>query len=258
MCERFEKKLKFKVVEKTIKNPTKSDLLKCTKKLNDIYIVRNPKDAYLFLSVKKYKRKDLLDKFNIILDEKHLDRTPTEVWHDNIKKALKIINQTKMWLELIPIYENLLKITFEDHMLMQDISTYKISLDNKEELDKFNYIKEKYPFVIGTLNNKKNPCPQNMSMFMKPCYINELSNCWLKNINFDKEFNKVAKKEFIQHFQNKNSYASSYYSKNSYDCYFEYDSNEHKAWFNEELKRNNITHTYLAINENIGIYCETA
>lgn len=97
-------------------------------------------------------------------------------------------------------------------------------------------------------------------MYIDPDYYNNLSNCILKNINLGKSSNKIAKKEFINHVTKRKSYTSPYYqpSSSNYYLYLEYDNIEHNAWFNEELKLDNIAHTYLAINETVAIYYETA
>ena len=256
MWEKFEKKLKFKVVEKAIQDPTKKDLLKCKKITNNVYSVNEKGYTYL---KKDYTLNDLLNTYNIVLDDKHLNKTPTEVWHNNIKKVLSIINETKLWeKELKTVFENLLKMTYEDHLLLQDISFFKLSENNQKELNKFYYLKKKYPFLIK--KNKENACPQNFTMYIDPDYYNNLSNCILKNINLGKSSNKIAKKEFINHVTKRKSYTSPYYqpSSSNYYLYLEYDNIEHNAWLNEELKLDNIAHTYLAINENVAIYYETA
>lgn len=218
---------KFKV-----KNRLTNAIYRCTK-VDDNYFVYAPKK-----SAKGWYYAEQLfhEKFIILPVNK------TNDWHNRIRKVLTKIKASKLWMKLIPFYENLLQMEYEELQEIQSAGFYKNQIP-----DLYNKYHDKYPFLFETKTDD--------SILVNPDYLSELAECDTKTMYFGKNLNKDIKSNIKQAIAAQESYKSPRIQV-TYDVSFVYDADKQKAWYNEEFRNCGNGYYYLAINENTAIFCE--
>lgn len=166
--------------------------------------------------------------------------TKTEEWHNNIAKVIKKLNASGLWQDLIPFFENLMQLSYEEH-------EYLCYLSHGETDKAIQTFQNKYPFLF--CQNK------DVKTIIDYEYTSELSQCKLKSMYFGKTLNSRIKSEIKHAITQKESYYSPRI-RVSYDVTFEYNAEKQKAWYCEEYKNCGNGHYYLALDENTALFCE--
>ena len=182
---------------------------------------------------------------------------PNEAWHKRLSRAIKALQKSGLWKELLALFLDLQGMTYEDKELMTQVywslSDIRYNKDmsvedfNEEFSKRFAYYMEKYPFVF-----KKD---ESGKYFLDVNYIFELSDCKLKSMYFGLR-NKKTKEEIRNSIEEKTDYHLPYPIRTSYDVRFNYKADEDKAWYSEEYKGCGNGHYYLALNDSLAIFCE--
>lgn len=201
-----------------------------------------PDNHYFVFAPKRHKygyryTKDQFEKkFEIIPDY----QTDTEKWHNNIHKVLKKLHKSGLWQELIPVFENLLKLSYEEHQQLK-----MFGWGDKQQA--INMFYQTHPWLFIT---DKNGTP-----IINYDYINELSDCKLKSMYFGKTWNNQIKAQIKEALNNQETYISPHIQV-SYDVSFQYNADTQQAWYSEEYRNCGNGHYYLALDEKTAIFCE--
>lgn len=183
-------------------------------------------------------------------------------WHKNIERALKALNASGLWPELVPYLENLKKLTLEDkekiyqadnkfsweHHLSYPITEEAVIEHNKLFNQVFAEWIEKYPFMFHSDN-------EHGLMRVDCNYIWEKSEVQLKSMYFGKWYNRDYKVEIQKHIEERTE--CSFFARTSYDVSFHYaPDKKNAAWYSEEYKGCGNGHYYIALDHNTAWFME--
>ncbi len=169
-------------------------------------------------------------------DKKYQIIPQTQLWHKDLTRALNKIYKTGLWTNLSDIFENLLKMEWDDYQIIKQKSFNK---NEKENL--YQKYHEQYPFLFDDTHQ------------IRMEYCNEVSECKLKTMYFGWD-NKPAKQRIKQAIATKQPYSQSI--DVNYHVRYDYDPFRNKAWYSEEYKNCGNGHYYLALDEHTAIFCE--
>lgn len=175
--------------------------------------------------------------FDFDITQKQEDKT--KQWHKRLNKAIKCLNESGLWQNLKIVYNNLLKITWEEKE-----NLYKLYFTNEEQAKQL--AKEKYPFMLGINEDGKE--------YLNTEYIYELSECKLKSMYFGKFINTAEKETIKEKIKNKEKYNC--FHRTNYDTSFSYNAEKQLAWYSEEYKDCGNGHYYLALDNSTAVFCE--
>ena len=172
-------------------------------------------------------------------------------WHKRLDKAVKCLQKSCLWDELLPVFCNLQKVTLADKKEISDIfwrsRRYACNpIDKTTAKEELGLYQEKYPFMFTT--------DEDGDIQVKTDYIFELSDCNIKPMYFGKYRNADEKAKITAAINDRRSYETS--ARTSYDVSFRYDAGKNKAWYSEEYKNCGNGHYYLALDGNTALFCE--
>lgn len=194
--------------------------------------------------------------------------TPEETdkaWHKRIKRAIKCLEESGLWQNLLPTFKNLYKLSYSDKKEMEKLHWDTISLystihnkryadenaDISAELEAINRVwapwKAKYPFAFSV--------DEEGLPHVDTSYLYELSEVQFKSMYFGKYNNKRIKAEISDALKNHKKYEV-YRLPVTYDVTFEYVPEDEKAWYSEEYRDCGNGHYYLALNHSTALFCE--
>lgn len=171
-----------------------------------------------------------------IIPENH-----TEKWHRRIRNVLKKLEASGLWPELVPLYESLLKITWEDLAGMRS----EYWEHHRDETYRSIYT-DKYPFAY-TPSGKG-------GTVLSWDYVTESADCRTKSMYFGTD-NSHVKGQIKKALSDKTDYHTGCIPVN-YDVSFDYNAGKKKAWYSEEYKGCGNGHYYLAVDHNTAVFCE--
>lgn len=176
----------------------------------------------------------------------------TEEWHKRIRRAIKAIEKSGLWIEEKPYLENLLKMTWEDRKAIIECQDeiYDLRFKKADTVEAVNNIwnryYSKYPFIGWFTDEGKFQVDFD--------YICERGAVRLKSMNFGRN-NRYYKDQIKQALEDKRNYSTGRVIV-SYDNSFVYDAEKGKAWYSEEYRDCGNGHYYLALSENVAWFCE--
>ena len=190
---------------------------------------------------------EFMDEYTLIIEDEN------EIWHKRIARAIKAINKTGLWSDMLPILENLNKMQYQDK---KDIEKHYFEMlyDRYQTIEDYNLnfrlafknYMEKYPFVFTEYETGK--------LGVKTEYIYETSECILKSMYFGKYSNKEYKEQIKDAL--KNNQDISVCARTSYDVRFTYQAKHQRAYYQEEYKNCGNGHYYMALDENTALFVE--
>lgn len=216
-----------------VRNIATQNKYRCIMESENTYFVFKPrKRRYGW----RYTKDDFFAQYEIIPQK----LSETEKWHKNINKAITKIQKSGLWYDKLPMFENLLNMTYEDHQSLREC--YFSRYSSSDEKEDYGFLLKQYPFAF------------NDDGFPKFEYISEVSDCILKSMYFG-TWNKRVKEDIAKHIAMQQTYCIHHLPVN-YDVSFDYDPKKQKAWYSEEYRGCANGHYYLAIDENTAIFCE--
>lgn len=179
-----------------------------------------------------------------------------EAWHKSLSRAIKAMEKSGLWNEILQVFILLQGMTYEDKEIISQLywSCPKLRLDEEKTVSEYNeefrkifaYYMEKYPFVFGQ--------DEKGRYFVRTNFIWETSDCKLKSMYFGTD-NKRLKEQIMNAIKNGSSYNIPRIAVN-YDVSFQYDAEKKKAWYSEEYRNCGNGHYYLALDNNLALFCE--
>lgn len=181
--------------------------------------------------------------------------TKKSKWEHNVARVVKTLEKSGLWGNILETFRNLQKLGYEERQRIRDEYA---ELDNKHnwkdnkcyntvEYDSWlKGIEEKYPFLVGTDEENRK--------YIHTDYIWELSRAELKNMYFGKYLNEQYKNEIAKCLADKKKLE--FATRTNYDVSFEYNAELGKAWYSEEYKGCGNGHYYLALDNNLALFCE--
>ena len=180
---------------------------------------------------------------------------PNEAWHKRLSRAIKALEKSGLWSETLQVFNLLQGMTYEDKEIISQLywSCPKLRNDDEMPVSEYNdefrkifvYYMEKYPFVFGKDDKGR--------LFVKTDFIWETSECKLKNMYFGTD-NKRLKEQIKDAIKNRKSYSTPRIEVN-YDVSFQYSAEAEKAWYSEEYRNCGNGHYYLALDNNLALFC---
>lgn len=212
-------------------------------------------ERHIFVFAKGMKRRgyrytveDFLSTFTpVIVTEEKKEKQ----WKNRLKRAVSAIEETGLWKgsPLHELLKNLQNVDYEDlekiRLFYRDHSFAEDVTKNAE----INPYLTKYPFMFTAAKDG--------GLRIHPDYICELSECKLKSTYFGKYVNASTKEHLRWAIENKRNTRQT--GITSYDVSFELkfsDDSYPRAWYSEEYHGCGNGHYYLALSENLAIFCE--
>ena len=186
-----------------------------------------------------------------------LDERPNKdkiKWEHNVNRVIKTLEKSGLWVDILETYKNLKILGYDEKKRIYDeyneVERHEWK-DNKcyntAEYDNWlSGLEAKYPFLIGYDDENRK--------YLKTNYIWELSRATLKSMYFGKWANKTEKEEILKNMIARKNYNC--FHKVSYDVSFEYNAEKGKAWYSEEYRGCGNGHYYLALDNNLALFCE--
>lgn len=180
--------------------------------------------------------------------------TDKSKWEHNVDRVIKTLEKSGLWVDILETYRNLKILGYDEKNRIYDeynkIEQHEWK-DNKcyntAEYDNWlAELEKKYPFLIGY--------DEDGRRYLHTSYIWELSRAIIKNMYFGKYDNKYYKDEIAKCMTEKKKI--SFGTRTSYDVSFEYTGESGKAWYSEEYKGCGNGHYYLALDNNLALFCE--
>ena len=181
--------------------------------------------------------------------------TEKSKWEHNVDRVIKTLEKSGLWDNILEVFRNLKKLGWdkrkelsEEWNNIEDRSEYKDGhYHNTAEynvwLDK---VEKEYPFLISV--------DEHGERYVSSQYFWEMSYAQLKNMYFGKWYNKDRKEEIAKCLAEKKPLR--FCERVSYDVSFEYNAELGKAWYSEEYKGCGNGHYYLALDNNLALFCE--
>ena len=167
--------------------------------------------------------------------------TPTEKWHRRIRSAIKKMRASGLWAEMVPLYESLLMITWEDLTVMR--GEYWKYYWNQTYRSIYT---DKFPFAYTMTDEGGSR--------LKREYLAETADCKTKSMYFGSS-NRRIKDQIRNALEQKTDYRTGRIQVN-YDVSFEYNAEKGKAWYSEEYRNCGNGHYFITIDHNTAIFCE--
>lgn len=198
-----------------------------------------------------YSDEQILSQFDIVEVDKNAK------WHKRLDRAIKAMESSGLWPNILETMKNLTKMTYEDKKAIYELTweeSYRRTVNGDLSVEEFNeaFIKhfgafmEKYPFVFAKDDEGR--------WGYHTDYLWELSDCRLRSMYFGKHQNKLIKERIKKALDEKQRFV--FNARTSYDTSFEYRPEDGKAWYSEEYKDCGNGHYYLALDHNTALFCE--
>ena len=167
-----------------------------------------------------------------------------EKWHRRIRTAIKRLEASGLWNDLLLKLKNLDTMTLEDKRAIYNIRWDAHTNPNSDGTEYDEYVK-KYPFAFYHTKGKTS---------VDTFYIWEMSNVILKSMYFGKYANASCKENIRNAIKDKKDISVS--ERVQYDVSFNYDASKNAAWYSEEYRGCGNGHYYIALDENMAWFCE--
>ena len=188
---------------------------------------------------KYYTKKEFDTIFTVIQSISENDK-----WHNRLKNAVKALEKSGLWSDILTTYLNLLNVNLNDKEELKK-TYYDDSISETDKQSIYRKYEKKYPFMFKEHNGQ---------LILQTEYTDDLSDCHTKSMYFGKYDNKSVKENIEKAIQNKTAYK--HHCRTTYDVNFEYSPNLNKAWYSEEFKNCGNGHYYLAIGNSSAIFYE--
>ena len=188
------------------------------------------------------------------------DKDQNQIWHKRIDRAIKALEDSGLWPDMIPYFRNLNLMSYSDKEEINnlywekhsEIFHYHQKLTNTEHNRIFDQIFSnwvfKYPFIVYQDNDG--------FKHIDSSYIFEKSDVKLKSMNFGgKTANEDYKFHIKEHIESETAYSIPRI-RTSYDVSFQYKPEKKMAWYSEEYKDCGNGHYYIALDHNIAMFIE--
>ena len=185
------------------------------------------------------------DYFNKYFEVK-IGKSEYEKRQARYKKAIKKLEKSGLWENILETLKNLQTISENDYNDMKEI-LYKSEWKKRTE-KLYEEYGDKYPFIFYKSDYDGSLCYHND-------YFYGIADCTLKSMYFGKYQNKQYKANIKEALKSKEPYSTGRVRVN-YDVSFEYNPEINKAWYSEEYKDCGNGHYYIALDENTALFCE--
>ena len=210
--------------------------VRCMKEENSIFVYAHGRNRYGY----RYNFTVFADKYDMKAEKETAKKTPTEEWHGRIMRAIKCLEKSGLWADLLVKLRNMLSMTYEDRDYIRRNYSWG---DNTVLAEQFEM---RYPFLFYKTEDGKK-C-------IDTSYTYEMSEIILKPMYFGKYANKKVKEEIADSIANEKEYE--YSCRVSYDVHFSYSPKSGKAYYSEEYRGCGNGHYYLALDNNTALFCE--
>lgn len=203
-------------------------------------------------------------------DFEYEEKDENAEWHHRIDRAVKALEASGLWDNILETLRELSLMTWEDKKALESLYfKYHFHLrydpaNNAADkwrplVDAYNAevapFLEKYPFAFTgtehfTLDDGSDAAIPNICS----TYITELSDVRLKAMYFGKHVNNRVKAVIADAIGAGTEFT--HRCRTSYDVSFSYNPAMKKAWYSEEYKDCGNGHYYLALNNNLALFCE--
>lgn len=180
--------------------------------------------------------------------------TDKSKWEHNVDRVIKTLEKSGLWADILETYRNLKTLGYDEKNRIYD-EYDKVERHDWKDGECYNTaeydnwlceLEKKYPFLIG--------CDEKGRKYLKTSYIWELSRAKLKSMYFGKYHNEAYKNEIANCLTEKKKI--NFATRTNYDVSFEYNAELGKAWYSEEYKGCGNGHYYLALDNNLALFCE--
>ena len=214
--------------------------VRCMREDNTVFVYSHGKQRYGH----RYNFSVFADMYDLKA-EKATEVTESDKWHKRISRAIKCLEKSGLWADLLEKLKNLNSMDYDDREDLRLHYTWN-GEGNKILIEKY---ESKYPFVVY-VPNKDYPDIKAIDTF----YLYETSNCILKSMYFGKYGNASEKQTIADRIASKEDYKTT--ARTGYDVSFSYDSKTGKAFYSEEYKGCGNGHYYIALDNSTALFCE--
>ena len=175
-------------------------------------------------------------------------------WHKRINRVLKAIGKTGLWTNLVPYFENLQKMDYEDVQSIRKIAYSRLNrharkglpeTDNEDFKKDYGEFFTAYPFIFTQ--------DTTGMYYLDNNYVSELADVKIKSTYFG-YFNKETKERIARAIAGNEKLRER--ARVGYDVTYEFDPAKKKAWYSEEYRDCGNGHYYYAFDENLAVFCE--
>lgn len=175
-------------------------------------------------------------------------------WEHNVNRVIKTLEKSGLWADILETYKNLKILGYDEKNRIYDeydkVERHEWKDGKCYNTAEYNNwlsgLEAKYPFLIDRDEENRK--------YLKTSYIWELSRATLKPMYFGKWNNTEEKGIIARCITDKKSYHC--FHTVSYDVSFEYNAEKGKAWYSEEYRGCGNGHYYLALDNNLALFCE--
>lgn len=166
-------------------------------------------------------------------------KSEQEKWKCRIKKAIRILEKSGLWPNLLVTFKSLQEIGWDGREELKKVQWEKDTI-------KLQYLSRKYPAAFDYAADGTPQLNRN--------YVAEASDCQLKSMYFGEE-NAFIKGSIRHALETKTPYHR-YRVRVGYDVSYEYIPEKNRAWYEEEYRDCGNGHYYLALDENTALFYE--
>lgn len=156
--------------------------------------------------------------------EVKVEKSEFEKRQDRYKKAIKKLEKSGLWKNILETLKNLQTISESDYKDMREILCQSDFGKGTENL--YKKYGDKYPFIFYKSDYDGSLCYHND-------YFYGIAHCELKSMYFGKYHNTEYKAQIKEALKNKKAYSTGRIEV-SYDVSYEYNPEINKAWYSEE------------------------
>ena len=213
----------------------------------------NDDSYFVFLKGKKrygyrYPLSAFLEMYGVI---EKADADKTAQWHRRLRRAIKLMKESGLWLDLVPKYEKYLAMTWEDltelRNLYWSIQSTVRDVSVADRVKAYQPYADKYPWAFSYDSTGDLKLIWDL--------MTEITDCKLKSMYFGKYDNRRIKDEIQRAIAEKRAYSRDRLEV-KYDVSFSYDPERGKAWYSEEYRGCGNGHYYIALNHSTALFCE--
>ena len=184
-------------------------------------------------------------------------KTEQAKWEHNVDRVIKTLEKSGLWTDVLEMFKNLKAmgwagrekikdeydaLEYDEKFVWKDNRSY-----NSEKYNKWlDEVEKQYPFLIK-YNKEKD------SKYLNTTYLYDMSRAKLKSMYFGWS-NAQRKEEIREHIISKKELR--FMHTVGYDVSFEYNAELGKAWYSEEYRGCGNGHYYIALDNNVALFCE--
>jgi hypothetical protein len=170
-------------------------------------------------------------------------KTPEEKWQHNIKRAIRLLESSGLWSDMLNDYKTALSIGYDN--LNKAYNQYWERDENMDYNEKNKKNIEDIRKIDGRLIDSDGNIKTSILWYM--------IHITIKKMNFG--YNTEAENKRIQEaIDKKESYRTD--ARSNYDISFEYSPEKNIAWYSEEYKNCGNGHYYLALDNKYAVFYE--